>query len=171
MKNISLRALMVLVTILASLEAISQPSKIDSVRTDELDRYWAEVARTVQAGDYEGYGATYHPDAVCVFTTGKNKRSSPIDEQLALWKPGFVDTQAGKVKNKVEFRFSQRVGDHATAHETGIFFFTSADKDGKILSAGGVHFESLLVKRNGKWLALMEYQKSKATQAEWDALK
>jgi hypothetical protein len=108
---------------------------------------------------------------VCVFTTGTKKHSSPIDVQLALWKQGFVDTQAGKVKNNVEFRFSQRVGDSTSAHETGMFYFTSADKDGKILSAGGVHFEGLLVKRNGKWLVMMEYQKRRATQAEWDALK
>lgn len=149
----------------------AQPIHTDSVRIDELNHYWAEVARTVKFGDYEGYSATYHPDAVCVFTTGKNKRSSPIDIQLALWKSGFEDTRLGKVRNTVEFRFSNRVGDTSTAHETGIFFFTSADQDGKVLSAGGVHFESLLVKRNGKWLALMEYQKSKASQAEWEALK
>ena len=63
------------------------------------------------------------------------------------------------------------VGDSNTAHETGIFYFTSVDSNGKVLSKGGVHFENLFVKRNGKWETLMEYQKSKATQEEWDALK
>lgn len=143
----------------------------DSARLVELNRYWAEVARTVREGDFEGYAASYHPDAVCVFTTGKSKRSSAISQQLAQWKSGFVDTKAGKVKNNVEFRFSQRVGDATSAHETGIFYFTSVDANGKVLSSGAVHFEGLLVKRNGVWLSLMEYQKTRATQEEWEALK
>lgn len=146
-------------------------SRADSARLVELNRYWAEVARTVREGDFEGYAASYHPDAVCVFTTGKNKRSSAISQQLAQWKSGFVDTKAGKVKNNVEFRFSQRVGDATSAHETGIFYFTSMDANGKVLSSGSVHFEGLLVKRNGVWLSLMEYQKTRATEQEWDALK
>jgi ketosteroid isomerase-like protein len=143
----------------------------DSIRIDELNRYWKEVSRSVREGDFEGYKATYHKDAVCVFTTGKNKRSASIETQLGLWKKDFVDTKSGKTKNNVEFRFTQRVGDSTTAHETGIFYFTSVDKEGKILSQGAVHFEGLLVKRNGSWLAMMEYQKVKATQEEWDALK
>jgi len=144
---------------------------VDSNRIAELNHYWKEVSRTVREGDFEGYTATYHPDAVCVFTTGKNKRTAPLDVQLVLWKKDFVDTKAGKTKNNVEFRFTQRVGDATSAHDTGVFYFTSVDKDGKVLSSGAVHFESLLVKRNGAWLAMMEYQKAKATQEEWDALK
>ena len=143
----------------------------DSMRVAELNQYWTEVSKTVREGDFEGYKATYHQDAVCVFTTGKKKYSSPIDVQLALWKKDFVDTKSGKTTNHVEFRFTQRVGDSTSAHETGIFYFTSIDKDGKVLATGGVHFESLLVKRNGAWQAMMEYQKTKATQEEWDALK
>jgi hypothetical protein len=149
----------------------SKATTADSIRIAELNQYWTEVSRTVREGDFEGYKATYHKDAVCVFTTGKNKRTAPIDVQLDLWKKDFVDTKSGKTKNTVEFRFTQRVGDSTTAHETGIFYFTSVGKDGKVLSQGAVHFESLLVKHNGTWLAMMEYQKAKATQEEWDALK
>jgi hypothetical protein len=149
----------------------SKATTTDSIRIAELNQYWTEVSRTVREGDFEGYKATYHKDAVCVFTTGKNKRTAPIDMQLDLWKKDFVDTKSGKTKNNVEFRFTQRVGDSTTAHETGIFYFTSVDKDGKAISQGAVHFESLLVKRKGTWLAMMEYQKAKATQEEWDALK
>ncbi|MFN5168804.1 MAG: hypothetical protein ACK5DD_04215 [Cyclobacteriaceae bacterium] len=156
---------------LAVAQTNSSRTLADSARLAELDRYWAEVARTVREGDYDGYAASYHPDAVCVFTTGKNKRTAPIREQLEQWKAGFTDTKAGKVKNNVEFRFSQRVGDATSAHETGIFYFTSVDANGKVLSSGAVHFEGLLTKRNGVWLSLMEYQKARATQAEWEALK
>jgi hypothetical protein len=160
-----------LVPTLATSQNNKQAPASDSIRIAELNQYWTEVSRTVREGDFEGYKATYHQDAVCVFTTGKNKRTSPIDVQLTQWKKDFVDTKAGKTKNKVEFRFTQRVGDSTSAHETGIFYFSSMDKDGKVLSSGAVHFESLLVKRNGAWLAMMEYQKAKATQEEWDALK
>jgi hypothetical protein len=175
MKWIILYSSLVLFTCMVTTRATGQVSKpaspADSIRITELNLYFAELSRTVREGDFEGYKATYHKDAVCVFTTGQKKRTAPIDVQLALWKPGIDDTKAGKTKNNVEFRFSQRVGDPASAHETGIFNFTSIDKNGKALASGYVHFEILLVKRNGVWLALMEYQKSKATQEEWDALK
>jgi len=160
-----------LITTLAAGQTKPAAISADSTRIIELNQYWAELSRTVRQGDFGGYKATYHKDAVCVFTTGQKKVTSPIDVQLELWKPGFVDTQSGKTRNNVEFRFSQRVGSPTTAHETGIFYFTSLDKDGKVLSGGMVHFESLLVKQNGVWLALMEYQKSRATKEEWDAMK
>ena len=175
MKRIILPGALVLFACMVTATATCQTSKqvtaADSIRIAELNQYWTEVSRTVREGDFEGYTATYHKDAVCVFTTGKNKRTAPIDVQLALWKKDFVDTKSGKTKNKVEFRFTQRVGDPTTAHESGIFYFSSVDKDGKVISGGSVHFESLLVKRNGTWLAMMEYQKAKATQEEWAALK
>ncbi len=175
MKRIILHSSLVLFACMVTTLATSQISKTvssaDSIRITELNHYFTELSRTVREGDFEGYKATYHKDAVCVFTTGNHKYANPIDVQLALWKPGIDDTKAGKTKNNVEFRFSQRVGDPATAHETGIFYFTSIDKNGKALAAGYVHFEILLVKHNGVWLALMEYQKSKATQEEWDTLK
>jgi len=85
--------------------------------------------------DFEGYAAGYHEDAVVVFTTGKNKTSVSISKALANWKPGFIDTKAGKTVNNVTFRFAQRVGSETTAHET------------------------------------MEYQKTKATEQEWNLLE
>ncbi len=160
-----------MISILVTAQTSKPISGADSLRIAELNQYFAELSRTVREGDFEGYKATYHKDAVCVFTAGKKKYTNPIDVQLAQWKPGIDDTKAGKIKSNVEFRFSHRVGDPTSAHETGIFYFTSVDKSGKVLATGGVHFEILLVKRNGVWLALMEYQKSKATQEEWDALK
>lgn len=173
MKYLRYPALMVacLVTTAASGQSSLPVTSADSMRISELNHYWAELSRTVREGDFEGYKATYHKDAVCVFTTGQKKVSSPIDVQLELWKPGFTDTKAGRTRNNVEFRFSQRVGSPTTAHETGIFYFTSLDKDGKVISGGSVHFGCLLVKRNGQWLTLMEYQKSRATKEEWDAVK
>ena len=144
---------------------------IDSIRLAEIDQYWTELIRTVKEGDFEGYKALYHSDAVVVFAGGKNKTSVPIAKALAGWEKGFKNTKEGKNKDKVEFRFSQRIGDETTAHETGIFVFTSTDSDGNVKGKYMTHFEMLMVKKDNTWLAVMEYQKSEASQAEWDALK
>ncbi len=143
----------------------------DSLRLAELDIFWAEVSRTVHDGDFEGYKATYHEDAVVVFTTGENKASLSISKALRNWKQDFIDTKAGRTQNSVEFRFSQRIGDETTAHETGIFVFQSKDGSVKANPKQFIHFEALLVKRDNAWLMVMEYQKSKATEEEWELLE
>lgn len=138
----------------------------DAPRLAPLNGYWAEVSRTVREGDFEGYKATTHGEGVLV--TGIKKTSQPLAVALERWKQDFVDAKSGKVKANVEFRFSQRFGDDTTAHETGIFRYTSVAADGKV-TVEYIHFEVLLVKRD-TWKTLMEYQKSKATRAEWEAL-
>ena len=54
----------------------------DSSRLAELDRFMSELSRTVREGDYEGYKATYHDDAVVIFATGENKVSLPVSKAL-----------------------------------------------------------------------------------------
>jgi hypothetical protein len=134
--------------------------------TDELDAYWTEVSRTVSEGDFEGYGALYHPDAVLV-SLGSG-RSYPISRALAGWKQGFVHTAEGRAEAGVEFRFTQRLHDETTAHETGIFRYSMRSEGGDA-TVVMVHFDALLVKRDGKWLMLMEYQRGPATEEEWAA--
>jgi len=138
-----------------------------AARLKELDAFWAEVSRTVREGDFEGYSATCHPTGVLV--SGIKKMSQPLAKALARWRQDFTDTRSGKVKGRVAFRFAQRLGDDTTAHETGIFCYTSTDAQGQVRQEY-IHFEELLVK-NGRWQGLMEYQKSRATRAEWEALK
>jgi ketosteroid isomerase-like protein len=135
--------------------------------TTELDAFWAEMSRTVEEGDFEGYGALYHPDAVLVMLSSG---SVPIGNALDGWKQLFVDTQEGRAEASVEFRFTSRLNDTTTAHETGIFRYSFKPADGEAQVAP-VHFESLLVKKDGKWLMVMEYQKSQATAEEWAAAK
>lgn len=134
--------------------------------TAELDAYWTELRRTVAEGDYDGYAAAYHEDAVLVSLSGG--RSYPIAEALAGWKPGFDDTHAGRMTADVEFRFTRRLNDAKTAHETGIFRYVSQQPEGEP-EVALVHFEALLVKRDGEWSTVMEYQKEPATEAEWEA--
>ncbi len=158
------------------LEASNKENKIievsnDSIRLSEINKYWKELIRTVKEGDFEGYKAAYHNDAIVIFTYGKNSTSVKIESALNGWKQGFLDTKSGKVINDVKFRFSQRIGNKNTAHETGIFQYTSKDKDGKELVNIMIHFEMLLLKQNGSWYGMMEYQKSFATQEEWHSLE
>jgi Domain of Unknown Function (DUF1080) len=139
----------------------------DVERTKELDAYWAEVSRAVNEGDFEAYSATCHPGAVLV--SGTKKVSYPMAQALARWKKEFDDTKAGTMKASVTFRFSHRYGDATTAHEEGVFLYTQA-VEGEKPKEEYIGFESLLVKEEGKWKILMEYQKVVVTRADWDAL-
>ena len=139
---------------------------IDVVGPDDLDAFWAEVSRTVAVGDFEGYTATYHEDAILV--SGLSGTTYPIAEALGGWKQGFVDTKAGKMEASVEFRFTQRLSDATTAHETGMFHYAVVAADGG-RTEQFVHFEALLVKKQD-WKMMMEYQKTAASIEEWNAV-
>ena len=171
MKKSILFATISLLAFFVSTKAISQ-SNSDDLRKNEIDKtYWSAISKTVKEGDFEGYSATCHENAVLVTTAGENKLSYPMPAALARWKQGFLNTKQGKQMDNVSFRFSQRIGNETTAHETGIFYFTSHDSKGKLIGEGYMHLEALLVKHGDKWVCLMEYQKAEATQEEWDALK
>ncbi len=133
----------------------------------ELDAYWTEVSRAVAAGDFAAYEATCHPDGVLV--SGVKKNSSPLADALKRWKKEFDATKSGGMKASVEFKFAQRLSDATTAHETGIFLYSATGADGKEIREY-IHFEALLLKRDERWKIVMEYQKSKATRAEFEAL-
>lgn len=133
----------------------------------ELDAYWAELSRTVVEGDFEGYSAGYHPDAILV--SGFSKNSYPIGNALTRWKQGFVDTKAGKIQAGVEFIFTKRLSSEFTAHETGMFNYYTI-KDGK-KETFIAYLDTLMIKKNGKWLMMMEYQIKPATEQEWLAAK
>ena len=139
----------------------------NTARIAELDAYWAKVSRSVNMGDFEGYRATCHPKGVLV--SGKNQSSYPLTTALAGWKQGFLDTKEGKITAKVTFRFGQRLGDETTAHETGMFLYSTIDANGKASNAY-IHFEALLVKEKA-WTIMMEYQKLNGTKEEWNRLE
>ena len=138
------------------------------LREAALDALWADVSRCVREGDFAGYSATCHPDGVLV--SGSKATSYPLTQALVRWKPGFEDTKAGKMKASVAFRFSQRIGDATTAHDTGIFLYIS-QKPGEEPVEAHIHFEALLLKNDaGVWQVMMEYQKSPASAQEWETL-
>ena len=139
----------------------------EAERIAELDAYWSTVARAVKEGDFELYRSTCHPEAV--YVNGIRKQSYPLTKALARWKKEFDDTRDGSRTSGLELRFSQRLGDATTAHETGMFLYTATLPDGKKIHEF-IHLEALLVRVDGDWKVFMEYQKSVGTEAEWKAL-
>ena len=175
-KNIFFSLILLIVSAQLTMAAIKNDlpfNKVhkDSSRIAELDRYWEKLNKAVIEGDLETFKSCFHEDAVVVFASGKNKTSVPIATALEFWKEVFQSTKQGKTTLNIELRFSQRIGNKTTAHETGIFINTYTDNISKKSNKSIIPFEMLLVKRNNKWCALMEYQKPYATQQEWDALK
>jgi hypothetical protein len=137
-------------------------------RIAELDAYWAVVSRAVNEGNFEAYTATCHDEGVLV--SGSKQTTQPLAKILPRWKKDFVAARDGTRKASVEFRFSRRIGDATTAHETGIFLYTSQIPGGPVVK-DYIQFEALLVKETDGWKILMENQQGLATAAGWDALK
>lgn len=137
-------------------------------RLRELDECWSRISQAVTEGDFDAYQATCHPLGILV--SGNKNMSQPLSTALARWKQEFIDTKSGAMKARVEFRFSQRIGDATTAFETGIFRYES-QRQGAEPKVEYVRMEALLLKENGRWQIMMEHQRESATEQEWQALK
>ena len=146
--------------------AVLSPAPSRAQTSDGLDAFWGEMSRTVAEGDFDGYAALYHPDAVLV--TLDPGTSVPIAQALAGWAPGFADTREGRAAARVDFRFTRRIHGATTAHETGMFRYVFHPRGGEATPAT-VHFEALLVRVDGRWRMVMEFQKQPATEVEWEA--
>ena len=134
---------------------------------NELDAAWKKLENTVSTGDFRSFKSVYHQDAVLV--NGITKNSYPIKNAFEGWEKGFIDTKSEEIIANLDVKFSERLFDEFTAHETGIFHYYTINKNGD-KDDTYVHFESLWVKKNNKWKMIMEYQKSRTTKAEWNTL-
>jgi hypothetical protein len=159
------KVLTIIGTVTIMLMVINSFSEETDSSLTELDAFWAEMSRSVSEGDFDNLTAAYHVDAVLV--NGFRATSYPISTAFNEWKQGLSNTKKGKMKASVSFRFTLRLHDEYTAHETGIYHYKSNPEIGQPRD-DYVHFEMLLVKRNG-WKILMEYQKGPATEEEWNA--
>jgi len=166
---------------------------------DEIDAFWAKARTAVVHGDFDAYAAMYHPDAVVVDTTavaatgsgGGCGSSKPARDALAEWKSGFEATASGLKTTQLDFRFSRRVRGvepsttATTAYDAGIFRYrseTTAERDDNDKNpttstpattaavTSYIHFEALMIKKEGVWLWIMEYQKQKVTEEEWNEM-
>ena len=134
--------------------------------TGDIDRdVWSVLATTVASDDIVRMGETYFPNAVVVTPSG----TSPIKDMLDRWGKDMVAARAKGNSAAVEFRFSHRQDDVATAFESGIFKYTVIDKSGTRTSKF-YPFEALLGKSAGKWRVLMERQFAEVTLAAWEKL-
>lgn len=129
------------------------------------DSLYHEIIRTVVEVDFKAMAASYHPDAVLVTA----KVSMPIGVVMKRWKEEGEKFQKEGGTATVSFRFSDRKVSETTAFETGIFRYSTTDKDGTVKTMLS-HFQDLNVKKNGQWLTILEHQTSSATEAEWNAL-
>ena len=134
---------------------------------NELNAAWNKLEQTVSNGDFRSFKSVYHRDAVLV--NGISKSSYPIKKAFEGWQQGFTDTKSGEITAYLDVKFSERIFDEFSAHETGVFHYYTINKKGQ-QSDTYVHFESLWVKKNNRWIMMMEYQKSRSDETEWNTL-
>ncbi len=153
---------------LALLLGLSQAMAVDGAAqtTSELDAYWTEAERAIREGDADASAALYDEDAVLVSI--HRNRTVPIATVFPEWRQEYDNTRSGRTSSVVSFRFSQRLNDGTTAHETGIFNYRFVSETGEV-NDQYIHFQALLIKKDG-WKMLMEYQLSPASMDEWEAL-
>jgi len=148
------------------LPATSGHAQTIAASSREIDReVWSVLIATVAADDIAGMGEVYFPNAVLVAPKG----TAPIKETLERWGRDMDSAKAKGNKATVEFRFSHRQDDAASAFEAGIFKYTVIEKSGTS-TASFSPFEMLLAKADGKWRVLMERQFAAVTQEAWDKL-
>jgi ketosteroid isomerase-like protein len=134
---------------------------------NELNAAWDKLEQTVSNGDFRTFKSVYHRDAVLV--NGISKSSYPIKKAFEGWQQGFIDAKSGEITANLDVKFSERIYDQFTAHETGIFHYYTINKGGE-KNDNYIYFESLWVKKNNKWIMMMEYQKSMTDETEWNTL-
>ena len=109
-------------------------------------------------------------------TDGLKEIQSTSSENVSLVLATFEfgedmeDAKRDGASASVSFRFTSRQDDGKTAFESGMFKYTVTASSGAETSYR-VPFEALLVKKNGKWLILMERQLEAADEAAWAALE
>ena len=157
-----------LYTIFALTLILSNITAQETIVALELDTAWEKLKKSISKGDFRSFKSVYHRDAI--FVNGISKNTYPIKNAFEGWKQGFDDTKSGIINAHLDVRFSHRLYDNSSAHETGIFHYYTINKYGK-QSDSYIHFESLWVKKNNKWLMIMENQKSRTYKDEWNELE
>ena len=158
-----MRKFFVIITIISTQLIYAEDSVLGGI-----DRAWDKIKATITKGDFRSFKSSYHRDAILV--NGISKKCYPIKTALDGWKQGFDDTKEGSMDANLELKFSQRIFDSSTAHETGIFHYYTIDKKG-VQTDTYVHFESLWIKKQNKWFMMMENQVSRSDKEEWDKFK
>ena len=134
--------------------------------SSEIDaQCWSIISEAVAANDCDKMASVYHPDAVLVSTAG----SIAVATQLVTWGQGMEKIMTEGRSANVSFRFSSRQGDRTTAFECGIFRYAETNAAG-VEEPRFVYLEALFVKKEGRWLMVMERQLAAADESAWNAL-
>jgi ketosteroid isomerase-like protein len=154
-------------TLLLVIALFSGPAFSNEGISKQIDEQtWDVISQSVIDRDIVAMASTYHPDAVLV----NSEKTSPIASTLIRWGEGMKKEAEAGNSARVAFRFSERQDNEYSAFQTGIFHYVSIDSDGNENNAY-INFESLLVKKDGRWLFTMERQLDDTDKAAWDALK
>lgn len=138
---------------------------ISSVKAAETDDMYRAIVKSVDINDFSLMAAQYHKDAVVV-STGKTELASSA---IKRWKTAGNKLYAYGGKAKVVMRFKERIINKNSAYETGIYHYQTVDSNNKTVSHYA-HFADLSVKKNNKWLVVMEQNLKKATKEEFKQL-
>ncbi len=140
--------------------------KVKRITGPQIDHdTWSAISLAVKNADIKAMALTYHPDAVLV----TDNQTRPISEALENWGEGMKKAKENGAKARVAFRFSSRQDDDSSAFDRGIFKYTSMDSSG-IETHILMHFESLLIKKDDRWLYVLERQREVTDEAAWSAL-
>ena len=126
---------------------------------------WTTVSTTAMEHDIAGMAATYHPDAVVVTPQG----TMPIARALAGWGQSMEAMKRNGSRASVAFRFSLRQDGAETAFESGMFNYAVTDSAG-VTTRYIIPFEALLVRKDGRWLIVMERQFAATDETAWNAV-
>jgi hypothetical protein len=133
---------------------------------DDHHSVFIEVSRTISEVDFDALAAVYHKDALLVTLD----RSMPIKSVIEKWRDDAVEAKNIGSRSSLSFRFSNHIHGKDAAFESGIFRYSQTNHEG-IEKVFLVHFEILLVNKDGHWLWMMERQKGLAKESEWHALQ
>ena len=126
---------------------------------------WSAISTTVVEHDLAGMAATYYPAAVLVTPQG----TMPIARALAGWGQSMEAMKRNGSRASVAFRFSLRQDGAETAFESGMFNYAVTDSAGAT-TRYIIPFEALLVRKDTRWLIVMERQFAAADEAAWSAM-
>jgi len=141
--------------------------KIIRIPSRQIDRdTWSVISQAVKNADINSMASTYHPDAVVI----SNGDITPISDALESWAEGMKQAATDGSSARVSFRFGSRRDNERSAFETGVFKYTMVNASGTETQMF-MHFETVLVKKKGRWLFLLERQLDQANEAAWEALQ